>query len=461
MRRIWKKPVLIQSTVSRDHEYIELFATIDERDIPLTLLAPEVPVHADNGRIRIQWLIGTSSSGEKKLRKLIMKGLDARLLKQDDPMPWTNLVYQCDDSETFYESETGEISWKIEHSLPTAPQRPDWMFDEVPNEESIACCLWEYGRESHTLGLTAEKHWVSMRHTWWGDAYSKDAKLKEWHDQKHAWIEKSLEEAGDVYDDFLDRFWHTDQGSIEIYDDLRNYGGSSATPWQQLPKDGRERLIRNVGESLLFRPVIPASVGELEKLWNANSGELLDIRSRNLPESDDSADCALFDETEPVEIFWEDDGEPAERISAAMTFDFSRFTDREMLNALKDWLKKTRPEKWKQPRRVFPNAPQRGRKLGDYRVALERLGLMRLLNDNYPDDLRKNYPDVWKRMCRDDTHFRRECKLACDFFRTLFPFLPDDDLPRSSKPVEIWEAEIEQELGRQKTDEDPPTGNKS
>lgn len=74
------------------------------------------------------------------------------------------------------------------------------------------------------------------------------------------------------------------------------------------------------------------------------------------------------------------------------------------------------------------------------------------LNDNYADELRCGYPDIWKRVCRDGTHFRRDCQLACDFFRSLFPFLPDDEIPRCAKPVEVWEPEIEAELAREKED---------
>ncbi|MCU0795913.1 MAG: hypothetical protein MUF31_08260 [Akkermansiaceae bacterium] len=456
MKRYWPKPVLIPSVVSRDREYIEVFATIAEQDVPLALLAPEVPVHADNGRIKIQWLIGNASAEEKKLRKLINTGLDERLLEKDDPSPWTTLVYQCHDSETLYGSDEGKIGWAIEHSLPTAPQRPDWMFDDIPDEEVIACCLWEYGRESHTFGMTAADHWVKVRR-WMEEAYADDPELERWHDKEQVRIEEWLNEVGYTFDEFSDRFWQGDFPLIEIYDTLRKSGGTSAAAWQELHIDERERLVRKVGESCVLRPLVAASVGDLEKLWNANNLELLEIRSRKLPANDDTEDGALYSESTHTEILWEPD-KPAEYIAAAFTVDFSRFTDREILDAFRDWLKQARPAQWERPRRVFPNAPQRGRKLIDYRVALERLGLMRLLNDNYPDHLRKNYPEVWKRLSRDETHFRRECKLACDFFRTLFPFLPEDELPRSSKPVEIWEPEIEAELAQQKADGSPPTG---
>lgn len=457
MKRYWPKPVLIPSEVSRDREYIELFATVGDQVVALALIAPEVPVHADNGRVKIQWLIGDSIAGERKLRRMIKTGLDERLLEKDDPSPWTSLVYQCYESETLYDSEDGEISWAIEHSLPTAPQRPDWMFDDIPDEEVIACCLWEYGRESHTLSMAAADYWIRMRH-WMKDAYADNPKLKKQHDKEQARIEEWLNETGYDVDEFLDRFWRSEHSLIGIFESIRKYGGASAVTWQELPNDIRKSMVGKVGESSSLRPLTPVLVGELEKLWDANNERLLAIRAENRPPDDDCEDCEMFSETTPVEIRWEDDDNPVERIAAAFTVDFSRFTDREILDAFREWLKQARPVHWARPRRVFPNAPQRGRKLVDYRVALERLALMRLLNDNYPDHLRKKYPEVWKRLCRDDTHFRRECKFACDFFRSLFPFLPENELPRSSKPVEIWEPEIEEELARKESDEGPPTG---
>jgi hypothetical protein len=300
-----------------------------------------------------------------------------------------------------------------------------------------------------------------MRHVWLGDLYAENSKLVEWHDKKQAWIEQSMEEAGDAYDEFIDRFWDSDLAFIEIYDALRRFGGSSATPWQELPLDERERLVSKVGESHILRPLAPATLGELERLWKANNGRLLEIRSENLPPDDDSECCELSMETSAIEAFLESEEKPPDSISAAFTIDFSRFTDREILDAFHVWLKQTRPAQWQSPRRIFPNAPQRGRKLLDYRVALERLALMRLLNTYYPDHLRKHYPAVWKKLCRSDTHFRRECKLACDFFRSLFPFLPEGEQPRSSKPVEVWEPEIEAELARQQKDGSLPTGENS
>jgi hypothetical protein len=456
MKRYWNKPVLIPSEVSLDREHIELFITVNNQDIPLARLAPEVPVLADNGRVNIQWLIGDSTAREKKLRGMIKAGLDARLLEKDETMPWTMLVYQCYDSETLYDSDVGDIEWAITLSLPTAPQRPDWMFDDIPDEELIACCLWEYGRESHTLGMVAAD-WLHMRRARIKNGRTVDSEREKWEKTEEKRITSWLKETNYDYLSFQERFWQTDFPMVGIYDMICSYGGSPSEAWQSLTAEGRAMLVCKVNESQILLPLAAASVGDLEQLWEANNPRLLEIRSRDLPEDDDCEFVECISETQSVEIPMEDE-RPPEQVAAAFTVDFSRFTDGEILKSFCDWLKKTRPANWSRPRRVFPNSPQRGRRLIDYRVALDRLGLMRLLNDNYPVHLRKNYPEVWKRLCRDDTHFRRECKLACEFFRSLFPFLPEDELPRSSKPVEIWEPEIEAEFARQRADSPSPTG---
>src|SRR5439155_4890371 len=104
------------------------------------------------------------------------------------------------------------------------------------------------------------------------------------------------------------------------------------------------------------------------------------------------------------------------RITTALTVDFSRFTDREICDAFHAWLIKARPKRWKRPRRVFPGARQKGRKLIEYRVAVERLGLMRLLHVHNPTQLREQLPDAWKKYRAKERSFRREIREARKFF---------------------------------------------
>jgi len=121
-----------------------------------------------------------------------------------------------------------------------------------------------------------------------------------------------------------------------------------------------------------------------------------------------------------------------------LTVDFSRFTDQEISASFVVWLKERRPPEWKRARRVFPGARHKGRKLLEYRVALERLGLMRLLHLHNPTDLREQLPEAWKKYRAKERSFRREIREACNFFRKLFPFLPAQERPVSEERFGVW-----------------------
>lgn len=436
--------------VDRSSEHIALRSFRANGNLDVALLAPEDPFCRDNGRFVLEWLIGESTTEDEMLRSSVMREIETIILGSDDPCPWFSLVSKrWENSKLTIKSN---FEWIVRCPLPLAPSREEWDFSEIADAEVIACCLWEYGRESHTLGMVAADRWVRCRHIWHKSDYAESPALQDWHEEEQARIEEWLSGVGFDRDAFRDSYWRTDFPLIKIYDALSTWGGPSAPAWHHLSEDQRQSLVRQVGESWVFKPMGIATVGEIEELWEANNARLLEIRSENRPENDDSEDCELFTVSVPTLVPPENPNKPSESVTVALTLDYSRFTDREIVEAFSKWVKDNRPTDWEVPRRVFPNAPKRGRKLVDYRVALERLGLMRLLNDNHPDDLRWGYPDIWKRLCRDGTHFRRDCELACKFFRSLFPFLPDDELPRCAKPVEVWEPEIEAAVAREKED---------
>jgi hypothetical protein len=197
-------------------------------------------------------------------------------------------------------------------------------------------------------------------------------------------------------------------------------------------------LVENVGKSMVFRPLRHSMLMELEELWDANTTELLEIRSKEWPPDDDREEMHLFNETISVEIDFDKEGKPAEYVTAAFTVDFSRFTDAEITDAFKEWLKANRPQRWQRPRRTLAVTSHKGRKLVDYRVSLERLGLMRLLHWCSPKNLKGVNPAAWKKYRQKEPDFRREIRHACKFFRQLFPFLPPDELPESSARHGTW-----------------------
>jgi hypothetical protein len=320
------------------------------------------------------------------------------------------------------------------------PDSPlNWNFDRVPDSEIIACCLWEYARESPTIHMMADVHWCHVRHIVHRQEYEQDPALRAQHDKDAARIEAHAKRERFDYDSVFDKFWKTDFSLMTIYTSVTRHVGALAYAWQRLPQKVRSPLSKQVAKSTVLRPLSVASVGELEELWRKNSADLMGIRSKN----DDSEDAELWRDTEPVEPFSDEEDVLKRGITAALTIDFFRFTDREVVEAFIPWLAETRTRRWKRPRRVFPGARQKGRKLIEYRVALERLGLMRLLHWHSPAELRKEMPEAWKAICRKEQYFRREIREASKSFRRFFPFVPKSERPQSEERFGIWHPPFE------------------
>jgi hypothetical protein len=318
----------------------------------------------------------------------------------------------------------------------------DWNFDAVPDGEIIACCLWEYARESRSIGMAADWYWCLARGGWNGERYKLEPELKAVHDEEAARIERQIKASGFDYEDFSKKFWDSDLALIEIYQSLKEHVMNDARAWQKIPEKSRTRLNGQVSQSFLLCPVTQAMVGELEKLWNANRTDLDEIRAETRPKYDDSEDGALYQASEPVTLEVEAGKPAAGSKVVAFTVDFARFTDREILDEFQRWLVANRPKEWHKPLRVFPSSSARGKKQIEYRVALERLGLMRLLHWHPPGDLPDLWPEAWKKYRRKQDSFRREVRAASRFFRKLFPFLPAGERPSSEERYSIWMKEM-------------------
>ncbi len=329
--------------------------------------------------------------------------------------------------------ETGEEIRELTYAGPL--RIADWHFRLVPHEEVVACCLWEYARESRSIGLAAAMHRLSPRqlpvvpsNESAGSAEEAKARARK--------VRAQARSVGFNYNAFLTRFWACDVGFLEFYDSLRQYGGAGAGAWQEFPLRVRRQLVVQLTEATVWNPLAPASVGELEQLWQANSGELNEVRIK--PAYDDSEMMALFLPTEPLPVLLEKKQRTSRQITAAFTVDFSRFSDAEIERAFRTWLKTHRPKRWRQPEATFPTSVRRGRKLSDYHVALERLGLMRLLHWNTPRQIRDHLPEAWALYGRKEHDFRRELREAEKFFHERFPFLPKKERPESIERHMSW-----------------------
>lgn len=333
---------------------------------------------------------------------------------------------------------------------PDAPE--EWDFDSVPDSEIIACCLWEWARESKTIHLRADLHWCRVRNIRHREDYKENPSLKAEHDAEAKIIVARAKRERFKYGAFFDQLWRTDFPAIEIYNSVLDLMRDAAMPWQRLPTEARANLSGQVGKSSLIRPLGIATVGELEELWKANSIDLNAVRRQKRCADNDTEDGVLWEQTVLAEPFATEEGALRGRFAAAFAIDFSRFTDLEISKTFVDWLAENRPKRWKQPRRDFPGARQRGRKLIEYRVALERLGLMRLLHWHTPQELRDEMAVAWRMISPKEGSFRREIREASRFFRKLFPFLPKGERPFSEERNGTWSPPIQRMLDQMDAD---------
>ncbi|MCU0783184.1 MAG: hypothetical protein MUF81_03880 [Verrucomicrobia bacterium] len=317
----------------------------------------------------------------------------------------------------------------------------DWSFDAVPDTELVACCLWEYARESPTIIMASQVEWTHTRDIWFREAYKNDSKLKAEHDEEAARIERRVKAVGFDYGVFADKFWATDLALIKIYQSLQSYVGGGGRPWQRLPTEARASLAGEVSKAICLNPLADATVGELEELWNANRAALDEVRSGPVPGYDDSEEAALWAETTPVYLK-EGTVISSGSMAAAFAIDFTRFTDKEISDSFLGWLKAHRPKAWARPKRVFPDAKQKGRKQIEFRVALERLGLTRLLHWYSPEEIRHEVPPAWTKYGKKKNDFRREVREVTKFFHRLFPFLPPGERPSSETRKGVWFPEM-------------------
>lgn len=321
-----------------------------------------------------------------------------------------------------------------------------WNFTNISDDELIACCLWEYARESRTLALASAVHQMNTRHIR-PDNVPEPTKetLAQWAKQD-ARTRRQVKRERFNYDKFLARYWASDFGHLRFYDLLCQSCSGNAQPFQMFPKELRRYLVNQLTESTLLEPLTEALVCDLERLWKENSAELLEIRGRVRPPNDDSEDFALYDRSRPIVDLYTDEKRSDRTRTVAFTIDFSRFADAEIEAAFHRWVVAHRPRRWRKPAAIFPNAPRRGRKTNDYRVALERLGLMRLLHGITPSDMRKQIPSAWKIYGHKEPDFRREVRAAVRFFRERFPFLPQRERPSSERRFSTWFRPVQKKL---------------
>jgi len=266
------------------------------------------------------------------------------------------------------------------------PAPHDWNFDNVPESELVACCYWEYARESvFILGLRRRcwAHWrpLYLKDRWWNEP--QDPKL-------YADLEK-VQSIGYPAEVFVRGISCPPDGVLpdtlplkpgEVYKTT----GSFPKPWQALTRE--ERCYRShIGTDVERIPLVPFERGtsldakdirefvtgrqraaalarEQVKRENPKLNEETLLRSGKLK----------YPEILPS-LYWQ-----GGREATVVNINWSSFTNDEIVNYFRKWVKTNRPKH-------YPTPDRKGHKPGDWRAHLARLAAMRLLSRYTPKEI--------------------------------------------------------------------------
>ncbi len=294
----------------------------------------------------------------------------------------------------------------------------DWNFAAVPEPELVACCYWEYARESAFI-RDVRQRCIKC----WRKGGQRDERLTSDIGKLHS--------MGPHVDVLFRGFYHAPDDPHRI-DMARNASvtNSFPAPWQTLPdaeRDFRVRTLLGAG----WYPATPfarADWIEAEKIAEdarARWDKVISAYHRVRAEDPETSEVELvrqgklqpYEEILPSLV--DEDG----REVAAVAIHWARFTNEEIIGHFRKWVKANRPP-------GLRLQDDKGRnKERDWRVALERLGMMRLLHQWRLGEMPDVCPDAWKRYRKREWY--KERTRAGEMFGRLFPFLSKSDQPLS------------------------------
>lgn len=313
--------------------------------------------------------------------------------------------------------------------------RKEWDFDNVPANELVACCYWEYARESDFILELRKRSWeywqpLYLQGHWWNEP--EDKKL-------HEDLQKA-QSIGYPAEVFLRGICCPPDGVIPDSPPLKpgevhRATGSFPRPWQDLTKE--ERAYRaQIGNDVERIPLVPFERGlfldakDILKSVTAQRRERDEANEqakRENPQLTEEALCRMgklqFPDILPSVLYGSGTEETIVRIN------WSAFTNDEIVNYFRKWIKASRPCDIRGPN-------QQGRKRISDRVKLERLAIMRLLNRCKVAELRSAFPDAWKHYNTPNRRWRKDVEKAHAHFREFLPFLRKNESPRSWPPKE-------------------------
>jgi hypothetical protein len=290
---------------------------------------------------------------------------------------------------------------------------PDWNFDTVPNEELIPCCLWEYARESEFIRNVRQRCIKSG-----GD-----------RDERLTFDLNKLHSIGPHVEVLMRGIYFAPDDPHRI-DMARNAFVTNSFPaaWQTLPEDEKDFRVRTLlcagwNPATPFKRADWNDATEIAKRataeWDRVMGAYHRVRAvdTETSEVDLIAQGKLQPFTEiPVSILREHGVE-----ATTVSIDWANFTNTEIAKCFSAWLKSNRPKTVKLHDGKGTNKDR------DWRVALERLGMMRLLHDMTLSEIPAAAPDAWDIYGKCEWY--KERTKAREMFRRLFPCLAKSESP--------------------------------
>ncbi len=315
-------------------------------------------------------------------------------------------------------------------SEPMATVDPsEWNFNAVPDAELVACCYWEYARESAFIcNLRARnlEHWLLrfQKPRWWNEPEPTDIR------QDTA----KVRSIGRVASVFLDGFACPPDGVLPDSPPLRpgkvhRLTGSFPKPWQLLTKEEREYRAWTPPKGLVdFVLRVPFERGiSLDAKRIIESVEARQRACDLANERTRKANPKLTEEAlRRMGKLHHADRKPSVLCEhglehAVVAINWGLFTNEEIIASFREWVKANRPAD------LGPVDGKGRNKARDWRVALERLGMMRLLHRFRLSELRDTCPEAWKLYGKREWY--KERKRASEMFHRLFPFLGPSERP--------------------------------
>ena len=320
----------------------------------------------------------------------------------------------------------------------------DWTFDAVPDGELVACCYWEYARESAFIR--------ELRQRCMKEQQLEGARDKQLHHDL-----QRVQSIGHPARMFLHGFFCPPDGVFSNGlpplrpGEVHRLTGSFPKPWQLLTKEERQfrayippRGVINHHEFVPFRrghsldaKDIAQTVTQQQRLAEEAREQVRHDHPKWSEEAPQQTGKLRYPDIR-AEVLWESGTE-----KAVVEINWGIFTNEEIVQSFRKWVKTNRPQD-------VPAPSDKGHKPGDVRAYLTRLAVMRLLAHYTPKQIIGTKRETPIPECQaihqtkqfkgrkwgDSTKWYDARREARQLFHTLFPFLSESDKPIS------WERQF-------------------